>query len=435
MKKIALILLVALLGTISPIHGQFFKKLKKRAEEAAKETVHRKVENKTAEKTEKAMDSILNLPDKKKGKRKGKKSKDFPSDSEDDNYDNEEEYYEDEEGIDTEELAIYSKFDFVPGDELLFFDDFSNDFSGDFPAKWNTNGTGEVVTIGEDRKKWFEFKAGHGLFYIPDFPDLPEEFTIEFDMLTDGLNQQTTSSAILKILLSDDTSFKEGNYAAAHIPFCQYSAIGIRVRDRAGNINSVVEADIRDVVLQQAHVSIAVNKQRFRLWINESKYLDVPRLISATKPPTTLKLGLLYFEDGKERFFIKNLKLAKGGQDLRRTLLAEGRISTNAILFDSGSANLQPQSMGVIRQISQVLEQENDLNLLIIGHTDADGDEETNLELSHYRAEAVKNALINVYGIDGSRLGTEGKGETEPVSDNDSADGKAANRRVEFIKQ
>ena len=132
--------------------------------------------------------------------------------------------------------------------------------------------------------------------------------------------------------------------------------------------------------------------------------------------------------------FIRNLKIAEGGVDLRRKLLAEGKISTNGILFDSGSANIQPQSLGIIRQISQVLMQDDSIKLKIIGHTDADGSDEANLKLSKARAEAVKNALINIYKISANRLTSEGKGESEPVGDNNTTEGKAKNRRVEFVK-
>jgi len=90
--------------------------------------------------------------------------------------------------------------------------------------------------------------------------------------------------------------------------------------------------------------------------------------------------------------------------------------------------------MGIIRQISQALQQEQSMKLKIVGHTDADGDNASNLELSRQRAEAVKNALVSVYQIDAGRLVTDGKGESEPVSDNGTSDGKAQNRRVEFIK-
>jgi outer membrane protein OmpA-like peptidoglycan-associated protein len=208
----------------------------------------------------------------------------------------------------------------------------------------------------------------------------------------------------------------------------------MRIRNKSGGINNEVGADIREAVLTQPRISIAVNKQRFRLWMNEKKYIDVPRLLPADQSLTALKFELLYFKDGKERLFIKNLKVAEGGLDLRQKLISEGRVSTNGILFDSGSANIQPQSMGIIGQISQVLLQESNMKLNIIGHTDSNGDEASNLELSKKRADAVKNALATIYNIEATRLSTEGKGEAEPVGDNSTTDGKAQNRRVEFVK-
>ena len=149
---------------------------------------------------------------------------------------------------------------------------------------------------------------------------------------------------------------------------------------------------------------------------------------------STLKFHVDNFKDGKERLFITNVKVNEGGLDLRRTLISEGKVSTNGILFDSGSTNIKPQSMGIIRQISQVLNQEGDMNLKIIGHTDADGDETSNLSLSEKRAQAVADALVSLYGISSERLVAEGKGESEPLHDNKTEDGKAQNRRVEFIK-
>src|SRR5690606_19869324 len=115
----------------------------------------------------------------------------------------------------------------------------------------------------------------------------------------------------------------------------------------------------------------AVNKQRYRLWVNETKYLDIPRIVPMDKGVNTLRFRVANLKDNKERVFLGNLKVAEGGEDLRRTLITKGKVSTNGILFDSGSANIQPPSMGVILQISQVLQQEKDLKLKIVGHTDA----------------------------------------------------------------
>jgi outer membrane protein OmpA-like peptidoglycan-associated protein len=75
-----------------------------------------------------------------------------------------------------------------------------------------------------------------------------------------------------------------------------------------------------------------------------------------------------------------------------------------------------------------------DLKVKIIGHTDADGNDPANLDLSKRRAAAVKVSLAKDFGIDESRMETDGKGESEPIDKNDTPAGKANNRRVEFIK-
>ncbi|WOD43519.1 OmpA family protein [Hwangdonia lutea] len=428
-KQVTIAWLFIFLLCAPTAHAQILKKLKKRAEEAAKETVLQKVEEKAAEETGRIMDTILDA-DKKIKKKKKKKRKSATKNGQDP-------MDEDEtpqgDTLDSE-LTIYSKFDFVPGNKQVFFDEFSSDYVGDFPSKWNTNGSGEVVGTSSGTEKWLEMKPGYGTYYIPKLPELPEAFTIEFDLMATGLDNKTASTTVLKIILSDDTGFKLGNYAYAQISFCQYAAVGLWVRNSSKEINNQVKADIREALLNRPHISVAVNKQRLRLWVNQQKVVDIPSLLPPISRSYGLKFELNNFKAGKEQLFITNLKLAEGGQDLRSKLIAEGRVSTNAILFKSGSATLQPKSMGIIRQISQVLKQESDLNLNIVGHTDADGNDAKNLALSKQRAEAVKNTLVSIYGIDSARLDTEGKGETEPVADNSTTEGKAQNRRVEFIK-
>ncbi|MDG5492626.1 OmpA family protein [Psychroserpens sp. SPM9] len=341
----------------------------------------------------------------------------------------------------SDNLEVLSKYDYIPGDKLLFFDDFSQDFVGDLPSKWNTNGSGAIVKFNTVEGNWFELKAGYRLYVIPDINELPEDYTIEFDILTSGLNNQTSSSARLFVVLSDNNMFNDGkeHYAAASLPLGQYGAFDINAFNyfnRAGGaINSGLTADIRDEIKNQPHIAISVTKKRYRLWVNEIKYIDIPRFIEELNVLNFLKFHVYGLKDGEERIFIKNLKVAEGGVDLRRKLLSEGKISTNGILFDSGSATIKAQSYGIIRQISQVLQQDAAIKLKIVGHTDADGGDDVNLKLSQSRAEAVKQALIDVYKIDANRLTSEGKGESQPIADNSTADGKAQNRRVEFIKQ
>lgn len=75
-----------------------------------------------------------------------------------------------------------------------------------------------------------------------------------------------------------------------------------------------------------------------------------------------------------------------------------------------------------------------DVKVQIVGHTDSDGDAAQNLDLSQRRAAAVRTVLMSDFGIDGARLTTDGKGEAQPLDTNDTAAGKANNRRVEFVK-
>lgn len=423
---------------IPTANAQVWKRIKKSAER----TVERKLERKTEKETGKVMDSILD-PNTKSSSKKSP-TDDSERSTDDPTSKNENGSQGSVSGPETEnvsdDLEVYSKFDFVPGDKVLFYDDFSQDFIGDFPSKWNTNGSGAVVKTNTIEGNWFELKASHSTYYIPDLKSLPEDYTIEFDILTQNLTRSTASAAKLRVFLSnaDNLHGNSEHFIETSIPLYQYNAFPIlsnnHFNGKRGSIKSKVNADIREAVLNQPHIAIAVTKNRFRLWVNETKYLDIPRMVEELNVLKHLKFNVIGLVDGKERIFISNLRVADGGEDLRRKLLSEGRISTNGILFNSGSANIKPHSLGIVLQISQVLLQDENMKLNIIGHTDADGNSETNLKLSKDRAEAVKSALVNLYNIPANRLETDGKGASIPVADNTTADGKAQNRRVEFIK-
>ncbi|QCX02247.1 OmpA family protein [Aggregatimonas sangjinii] len=424
--------------------AQILKTLGKKAEKAAERALERRVEKETTEKTEMVLDSIFEPGSKNEGKENSPRSKTHPSKTtrpKNPINTSSPSTMEDSNPSNTNELPtlnVYSKFDFVPGDKLLFFDDFSNDFIGDFPVKWNSNSGGELVEIHNEPDKWLKLSPGFTSQYIPDVTGLPKEFTVEFDVITTGLNKKTSSQSYLSIVVGDNNSFdKPKNFGMVEYPFCQFIDAGIIVENNINGkraLRNTIATDIRKIVLKKHHIAIAVNEQRFRMWSNEQKIVDVPRLLPTNVQMNAIKIGLRGIDTTVEGIYISNMKVAKGGVDLRRRLLSEGNISTNGILFDSGSANILPRSMGIIRQIYQVLQQDEDLKLKIVGHTDADGDDALNMELSKKRAEAVKNALATVYNVSSNRLQTEGKGASEPLSDNSTAEGKSMNRRVEFIR-
>ena len=172
------------------------------------------------------------------------------------------------------------------------------------------------------------------------------------------------------------------------------------------------------------------------MWVNNQKVFDIPRALDTTHPFNQLyfQIGSSGYTDEALGFYVTNLKVATGMPDTRHKLIDEGKFSTTGILFDVNAAIIKPESNGVLKEIAGVLNEHKNIKIKIIGHTDSDGTDAANLDLSKRRAAAVKSALTKDFGIDAAALETDGKGESSPVGDNKTKEGKAQNRRVEFIK-
>jgi OOP family OmpA-OmpF porin len=326
---------------------------------------------------------------------------------------------------------ITSKYDFIPGEKVIFFDDFSSESIGDFPAQWLTNGSGEIVTSQKFPGKWFNItKMG---YYIPEAKeDFTENFTIEFDfipMTTDnGDNLRGFTFYLLTGKLGEPGGGGEPGDAGFQIVFDEEN-LGWKNWSMAseqrfnGNVTFPFKTN------QKYHVAIWVQKQRVRIYANENKVLDVPRGI-----PTGSEPNILRFETRDEAIpLIGSFRIAAGMSDMRNLLLKNGKIISYGILFDVNSDKLKPESYSTLKVISDILKEDPALKLQVVGHTDSDGDDASNLDLSKRRAVSVKNELVSKFGADAARLETDGKGESEPITDNNSSVNKAKNRRVEFI--
>jgi outer membrane protein OmpA-like peptidoglycan-associated protein len=128
-----------------------------------------------------------------------------------------------------------------------------------------------------------------------------------------------------------------------------------------------------------------------------------------------------------------NFRMAEGGKPAKQMLAGEGRIVTHGILFDTGSDVIKPESGPTLRNILALLQEDPGLRFSIEGHTDNQGGAKVNGPLSERRAAAVKAWLVK-QGIDAGRLSTKGMGDTKPIDSNATAEGRANNRRVEFVK-
>jgi OmpA-OmpF porin, OOP family len=181
------------------------------------------------------------------------------------------------------------------------------------------------------------------------------------------------------------------------------------------------------------HVAVWRQKERMRVYFNEEKAWDLPKAMS----PNAKYNAIVWWLQGPGQnasYYMSNLRLGVGAPDTRKKILEQKKWVTHGILFDVNSATIKPESYGTLKEMADVMKEYTDLKIQIVGHTDADGKDADNLDLSKRRAASVKSSLAKDFGIDESRMETDGKGESEPIDKNDTPAGKANNRRVEFIK-
>ena len=336
----------------------------------------------------------------------------------------------------------FSKFDFVPGEKIVAMEDFTQDAVGDFPAKWNTNASGEIVTIGGQSGRWLKLtKAG---VFTPEFiTELPENVTMEFDLfVAPGFSAGFPLEFSLVQLANRKAiaDWESGPNTVTATAFPGYggtdqgmSAIWARQDGTSGDSNQAKTTQLAPNG-KAMHIAMWRQRQRVRVYMNQEKVWDLPRAVSASA-----KLNSLVFfvrgGCGNCEYYLGNLRVAAGAADTRNKLITEGKWVTHGILFDSGSDRVKGESYGSLKEIAGVLTESADLKVQIVGHTDSDGDDAANLDLSKRRAASVKAVLVSEFKIDAGRLDVDGKGESQPIDKNDTPAGKANNRRVEFLKR
>lgn len=299
------------------------------------------------------------------------------------------------------------KYDFIPGEKIIFEDIQYGEVSGEFPSRWKLeDGTAENSKYGEENIISF----GNGANAIsPNMNSksyLPEIFSLEFDIY-----------------------FYAKRNEAYYVKFGKPGELSIRlVEVKLGKYGGKPEGKVKDAGWH--HIAISYNKGAMKVYMDEYRMLNIPEIS-----------GLEYFSikalshgaKSGEPAMIKNIKLAEGNFNSGERILTDGKIITRGILFDVNKATIKPESMGVINDIIKLMNEKPDLKFSVEGHTDSDGDEASNQKLSEERSQAVVDLLINL-GINKSRLESKGWGESSNVDENTTAEGKANNRRVEFVK-
>lgn len=310
----------------------------------------------------------------------------------------------------------WAKYDFVPGDKVIFEDNQVNEENGEFPSRWDlVKGTVENAEFGGDNI--IMFRGGNPMIvpYLknPEKDYLPDVFTVEFDLYMNNHN-------------SFDVYFwdrKNQRVSSDYLPLnIDYMGLNLSPASSKFPNNGNIEN-------QWAHIAIAFTNGKLKAYINETRLINIPHLAF---DPMGISL-FAYHGSDKNIFYIKNFRLAEGGVKFYDRVLQDGKIITNGIRFDVNKASLRPESMGVINEIAALMKDHPDLKFSVEGHTDSDGDNDFNQSLSEQRAKTVV-ATLKKLGISSDRLQSKGWGESKPIDTNDTPEGKANNRRVEFVK-
>ncbi|POY39213.1 hypothetical protein C3K47_01590 [Solitalea longa] len=329
----------------------------------------------------------------------------------------------------------YLKFDFLSGDRVIAFEDFSQDKTGTFPLDWNTNGVGEIATLDNQTGKWLSM--GQIANYRPEFmtADLPENFSFEFDLVlnagknTGGFYVQLGHAALNKDIEPTNwgAEFRMVGGGEGYISienFC-YSDDCKKLAPFANSaevhFNSAGE---------KIRVSISRMKQRLKIYINEVKVIDEFKLLDATAPMNCINFKVAANANNKFAY-VSNIKLTAGIPDVRKKLMVEDKFVTSGVLFDPNSDMIRPESYPVLKEIASVLKENPSVKIKIVGHSDA---ETTDLDLAKRRAESIKNAFQIEFGINESRMQTEGANSASTENSANPTDDKSNTLLAEFIK-
>jgi len=317
---------------------------------------------------------------------------------------------------------------------VLLYEDFSQDAVGDFPALWTTDVAGEVNTLNIAPGNWFNLKSTEGTYWFMKDIVFPKNFIIEFDIVPKKTGGRYAADLVIFGEDSHSEMDKNGDPGNCGIHITIAKSLWDTKGYKKGSGEKLTGSSSLNLVQEEKvnHVIVWVQNRRLRIYHGGGKVLDVPTNIYEGSKFNRMCFKL--YRGASCGSYISNIKITTAAPDTRNKLLTEGKLVTYGIYFDVNKDEVKPESYGTLKDIASILNEVPDVKVKIVGHTDSDGADEANLDLSKRRAASVKAELANSFNVNADRLETDGLGETQPVAKNDSPVNKALNRRVEFIR-
>jgi OmpA-OmpF porin, OOP family len=318
-----------------------------------------------------------------------------------------------------EDMALYTKYDFIPGDRVIFFDDLSAEEMGEFPSRWRLD-SGVFEIANQGGRNWILCTDQGWIRPRVAVGPLPPKYTIEMDFYVKG-GEARGHWFYIKWHDNEDTEI--GSFG------CTDNTNSVLVINHETLASKVLPKQLQ----RGTHtMRVMATPTTMKCYIDGERVANVPAVEGFA--PVDIAIYMDPWEDEGNPMLLGSFRYAEGGKTLREQLNETGRIVSHGILFDSGSAKIKAESYKTLADISKLLTDDPALKLSIEGHTDSDGTDEANLTLSQNRADAVRTYLMDTYKIDGGRLTAKGWGEGKPIDVNTTPEGKANNRRVEFVK-
>jgi len=302
--------------------------------------------------------------------------------------------------------------DFVPGERMIFFDDFSDATVDKVTPHWPAH-DGNIELRLKDGVPPEMFAADNASLTSPSLI-VPANFTFELEWAGGGVmewNFRNGKTIVLTVVLHADT---DGRFATVQLLGADGGTLG----------NGKISADASKPI----QFALWAQQRRMGVYLNGQHVIEVNEFQFA---------AINHFDDMETRFrdvAIHKVRVAETAPDFASSIAANGKYVTHGIMFDAESDLLKSESAPVLKQIAAALAKDPQLKLEIDAYTDSAGDDGRNLEISKRRAQAVAAVLETQFGIDANRLTAHGFGAGKPIGAG-SAEGRAENLRVEFVKK
>lgn len=317
------------------------------------------------------------------------------------------------------------KIDFIPGEKTIFYDDFTDTAEDEPPAHWKLrDGKIELPTGSGIRQLTAVCPVKISMSSTPF--TFPKNFTTEIEAAFGGEYPGISFYAWPKDV--------DGGEA----PTWQIDISPSDITMKGPDGDKIGSVDIKPpAVNQPMKIALWVQDGRVRGYYDGERFGDVNQMFvpAGAKPVDhwTVRERCDRPDDGWAG--LRSIRVAESAPDFSTVISSSEKYVTHGIHFETDSDRLQPDSAPVIKAVARGLDKNPNLKLAIVGYTDSTGDPNHNLDLSKRRAEAVRSVLVSQFNVDASRLTASGQGAANPIGNNDTADGRAQNRRVEFVKQ